>query len=233
MAISVSPVNSNKVFALIESDSDQDKGGLFVSNNAGKTWSMVSGDNRLVQRAWYYIEVFTDPKDEDIVYVLSAPALRSEDGGKTWKRLTGTHGDFHDLWINPDNNKNMVIANDGGAELDEDNETKAIIITGNGEKAFVAGADISEFAHFDVSQGGELAAKGQELLFDFVENLSTPVIAAVNGFALGGGLELAMACHFRVAGVNAKMGLPETTLGLIPGYGSCHGNDTDRKHGDR
>ncbi len=104
-------------------------------------------------------------------------------------------------------------------ELDEDDETKAIIIIGTGEKAFVAGADISEFADFDVSQGSELAAKGQELLFDFVENLTTPVIAAVNGFALGGGLELAMACHFRVASDNAKMGLPETTLGLIPGYG--------------
>lgn len=103
--------------------------------------------------------------------------------------------------------------------LDADKEVKAIIITGSGEKAFVAGADISEFADFDVAQGGELAAKGQELLFDFVENLSTPVIAAVNGFALGGGLELAMAAHFRVASDNAKMGLPEVSLGVIPGYG--------------
>lgn len=104
-------------------------------------------------------------------------------------------------------------------ELDEDKETKVIIITGSGEKAFVAGADISEFADFGVEKGGDLAAKGQALLFDFVENLSTPVIAAVNGFALGGGLELAMSCHFRVASYNAKMGLPEVTLGLIPGYG--------------
>ncbi|WP_417356061.1 enoyl-CoA hydratase/isomerase family protein [Flavobacterium sp.] len=103
--------------------------------------------------------------------------------------------------------------------LDADKEVKAIIVTGSGEKAFVAGADISEFADFDVAQGGELAAKGQELLFDFVENLSTPVIAAVNGFALGGGLELAMAAHFRVASDNAKMGLPEVSLGVIPGYG--------------
>ncbi|MEZ4801661.1 MAG: enoyl-CoA hydratase-related protein [Gelidibacter sp.] len=102
---------------------------------------------------------------------------------------------------------------------DKDKNTKVIIITGNGEKAFVAGADISEFAHFDVEKGGKLAEKGQELLFDFVENLSTPVIAAVNGFALGGGLELAMACHFRVASDNAKMGLPEVSLGVIPGYG--------------
>ncbi len=102
---------------------------------------------------------------------------------------------------------------------DKDKAVKVIIVTGSGEKAFVAGADISEFAHFDVENGSKLAQKGQELLFDFVENLSTPVIAAVNGFALGGGLELAMACHFRVASDNAKMGLPETSLGVIPGYG--------------
>ncbi|MFT7899842.1 enoyl-CoA hydratase-related protein [Tenacibaculum ascidiaceicola] len=103
--------------------------------------------------------------------------------------------------------------------LEEDASIKVIIITGSGEKAFVAGADISEFAHFSVEEGGMLAKKGQEILFDFVENLSTPVIAAVNGFALGGGLELAMACHFRVASDNAKMGLPEVSLGVIPGYG--------------
>jgi enoyl-CoA hydratase len=102
---------------------------------------------------------------------------------------------------------------------EEEAETKVIVITGSGEKAFVAGADISEFADFDVLQGAELAAKGQEILFDFVQNLTTPVIAAVNGFALGGGLELAMACHFRVASNNAKMGLPEVSLGVIPGYG--------------
>ena len=96
---------------------------------------------------------------------------------------------------------------------------EVIIITGSGEKAFVAGADISEFADFSVAEGGNLAAKGQELLFDFVANLSTPVIAAVNGFALGGGLELAMSAHFRIASDNAKMGLPEVSLGVIPGYG--------------
>lgn len=104
-------------------------------------------------------------------------------------------------------------------ELEKNYDTRVIILTGSGEKAFVAGADIAEFAHFSVEEGLLLAAQGQEILFNFVENLKIPVIAAVNGFALGGGLELAMACHFRVASDNAKMGLPEVSLGVIPGYG--------------
>ena len=102
---------------------------------------------------------------------------------------------------------------------EENSNTKVIIITGSGQKAFVAGADISEFAHFSVSEAENLASEGQTLLFDFIANLSTPVIAAINGFALGGGLELAMAAHFRVACDQAKMGLPEVSLGVIPGYG--------------
>ncbi len=117
MAIAVSRANSDKVYALIESDSNKDLGGLFVSSNAGASWSRVSDDNRLTQRAWYYTEVFADPNDENTVYVMSAPALRSIDGGKTWERLGGTHGDFHDLWINSKNSKNMVISNDGGAAI--------------------------------------------------------------------------------------------------------------------
>jgi photosystem II stability/assembly factor-like uncharacterized protein len=117
MAIAVCRSNSDKVYALIESDSDKELGGLFVSNNAGKSWSRVTNDHRLVQRAWYYIELFTDPNNENTIYVLSAPALRSEDGGKTWENLGGTHGDYHNLWINPNNSKNMVIANDGGAAV--------------------------------------------------------------------------------------------------------------------
>ena len=104
-------------------------------------------------------------------------------------------------------------------QLNADKSVKVIVLTGSGEKAFVAGADISEFADYKEKEGGELARKGQEILFNFIENLNTPVIAAVNGFALGGGLELAMSCHFRVASDNAKMGLPEVTLGVIPGYG--------------
>lgn len=121
--------------------------------------------------------------------------------------------------LNALNKATIQELHDALQALDHDKTTKAIIITGSGEKAFVAGADISEFANFDVKNGELLAAKGQELLFDFIENLSTPVIAAVNGFALGGGLELAMACHFRIASNNAKMGLPEVSLGVIPGYG--------------
>ncbi|WP_396171532.1 enoyl-CoA hydratase/isomerase family protein, partial [Flavobacterium sp.] len=101
--------------------------------------------------------------------------------------------------------------------VDNNPDVRVVIITGSGEKAFVAGADIAEFAHFSVAEGALLASKGQELLFDFIENMKTPVIAAINGFALGGGLELAMACHFRIASDNAKMGLPETSLGVIPG----------------
>lgn len=117
MAIAVCRSNSEKVYALIESDSEKETGGLFVSGDAGASWSRVTNDHRLVQRAWYYIELFTDPKNENTVYVLSAPALRSEDGGKTWQNLSGTHGDYHNLWINPDNPKNMIIANDGGAAV--------------------------------------------------------------------------------------------------------------------
>lgn len=98
-------------------------------------------------------------------------------------------------------------------------EVTAIIITGAGEKAFVAGADISEFANYSAEEGKALSQSGHTNLFDLVENTEKPVIAAVNGFALGGGLELAMACHIRIASSNARMGLPEVSLGVIPGYG--------------
>ncbi len=97
-------------------------------------------------------------------------------------------------------------------------ELKAALLTGSGEKAFIAGADIAEFTRLDAAAGTALAQKGQAL-FARIENAPKPVIAAVNGFALGGGCELAMACHFRIASENAKFGQPEVNLGLLPGYG--------------
>jgi len=121
--------------------------------------------------------------------------------------------------LNALNKETIAELHTAFAKADNDTAIKVIIITGSGEKAFVAGADIAEFADFSVTEGANLARGGQETLFDFVENLSTPVIAAVNGFALGGGLELAMAAHFRIASDNARMGLPEVSLGVIPGYG--------------
>ncbi len=117
MAIAVCRSNSEKVYALIESDSEKELGGLFVSNNGGKNWRRINAEHELLQRAWYYIEVFVDPLNENTVYVLSAPALKSIDGGKTFDNMSGTHGDYHDLWINPKNSKNMVISNDGGAAI--------------------------------------------------------------------------------------------------------------------
>jgi len=139
--------------------------------------------------------------------------------------LSETQGSITTITINRPKKLNALnIAtidelHDAFTDADDNADVKVIIITGSGEKAFVAGADISEFSDFSVSEGSDLSAKGQAKLFDFVANLSTPVIAAVNGFALGGGLELAMAAHFRIASDNAKMGLPEVSLGVIPGYG--------------
>ncbi len=111
--------------------------------------------------------------------------------------------ELHEVLVDAENNK----------------EVQALIITGSGNKAFVAGADIAEFANFSVEEGKQLSSIGHFKIFNFIENYSKPVIAAINGFALGGGLELAMACHIRVASNNAKMGLPEVSLGVIPGYG--------------
>jgi len=105
------------------------------------------------------------------------------------------------------------------SDLRTDVSVRVIVLTGSGEKAFVAGADIAEFSEFGPAEGRALAQKGQDDVFTFIEQMNKPVIAAINGFALGGGLELAMSCHIRIASANAKMGLPETSLGVIPGYG--------------
>jgi enoyl-CoA hydratase len=116
---------------------------------------------------------------------------------------------------------NKTVMEELGAAVDEVYNNPAIrsaIITGSGAKAFVAGADISEFQGLQLKEGMALAQKGQDI-FAKIENAPKPIVAAVNGFALGGGCELAMACHFRIASDNAKFGQPEVNLGLIPGYG--------------
>jgi enoyl-CoA hydratase len=121
--------------------------------------------------------------------------------------------------LNALNRQTIEELHEALVEAENQSDIRAIIITGAGQKAFVAGADIAEFANFSVSEGKQLSSLGHFKIFNFIENFSKPIVAAVNGFALGGGLELAMACHIRVVSDNAKMGLPEVSLGLIPGYG--------------
>lgn len=117
MGISVSRTNPNRVYAVIESDSKAEKGGVFLSEDAGKTWNRVSKDHRTVQRAWYYIEIISDPLDENVVYVLNTSVLKSIDGGKTFSTVPGSHGDNHNLWISPRNSRNLFLSNDGGGAI--------------------------------------------------------------------------------------------------------------------
>lgn len=117
---------------------------------------------------------------------------------------------------------NKDVIEELGKAMEEvygNDEIKTVLLTGSGEKSFVAGADISEFTSLSAAGGAELARTGQRTVFDKIENAPKPVIAAINGFALGGGCELAMSCHFRTASEGAKFGQPEVNLGLIPGYG--------------
>ncbi|MCX2478448.1 enoyl-CoA hydratase-related protein [Pedobacter sp. MC2016-15] len=121
--------------------------------------------------------------------------------------------------LNALNKETLTELADVIAFVQRSSDVKCVLLTGAGEKAFVAGADISEFSSYSTEQGEALARNGQTTVFDAIENSAKPFLAAINGFALGGGLELAMACHIRVGADTAKMGLPEVTLGLIPGYG--------------
>lgn len=139
--------------------------------------------------------------------------------------LTTLESGIFTITINrPDklNALNKDVITELSAALDDvynNPEIKSAILTGAGPKAFVAGADITEFLSLDVAGGKALAQKGQDMVFSKIENAPKPIVAAINGFALGGGCELAMACHFRLCGENAKFGQPEVNLGLIPGYG--------------
>ncbi len=110
VAVDVSPANSQRVYANIEAE----KGGVFRSDDGGKTWQQVNSQRVTVARAWYYIEIFADPVNADVVYVLNAPVLKSTDGGRSFVPIQNPHSDQHDLWINPDNPNNMILANDGG-----------------------------------------------------------------------------------------------------------------------
>jgi len=115
VGVDVSASNPDRIYAIIEAEPD--KGGLWRSDDAGKTWKLINGHRVLHSRAWYYIHVTADPVDEDTVYVMNVPFMKSVDGGKTWKKMTTPHGDHHDHWINPADNRNMINANDGGATI--------------------------------------------------------------------------------------------------------------------
>lgn len=113
VGVTVSPVNSNRVFAIIEND----KGGVYRSDDGGKTWQYLNDERKLRQRAWYYSKIYADTEDEDIVYIMNVQYHRSKDGGKTYQTYNAPHGDHHDLWIAPEDNQRMVIADDGGAQV--------------------------------------------------------------------------------------------------------------------
>jgi photosystem II stability/assembly factor-like uncharacterized protein len=113
--ISVSRANPDRVFAVIEAAGK--KGGVYRSDNAGKTWKQVNSNRVNIARSWYYMEIFADPQNENTVYVLNAPVMKSIDGGKSFSNIPVPHGDNHHLWINPTDNKNLINSNDGGANI--------------------------------------------------------------------------------------------------------------------
>ncbi len=116
VSVAVAPSNVDKVYAIVENE----KGGLFVSNDGGQTWNLQSSDNNIRQRAWYYSKIFVDPKNENLIYCPNVNFLKSRDGGKTFQTLRTPHGDHHDLWIDPEDGKRMIVADDGGAQISFD-----------------------------------------------------------------------------------------------------------------
>lgn len=113
VGVAVAPSNTDKVYALVENA----KGGLFVSEDAGETWTLTSSDNNIRQRAWYYSKVYVDPSNENLVYCPNVEFMRSYDGGKTFKSVSTPHGDHHDLWIDPEDGRRMIVGDDGGAQI--------------------------------------------------------------------------------------------------------------------
>ena len=114
IGVTVSPINSQRVWAIVE---NKDKGGVYRSDDGGSTWSHINDSRALRQRAWYYSKIYADTQDEDVVYVMNVSYHKSKDGGKTFKRNNAPHGDHHDLWIAPEDNQRMIIADDGGAQI--------------------------------------------------------------------------------------------------------------------
>ena len=114
IGVTVSPVNSQKVWAIVE---NKDEGGIYQSDDGGSTWKYINDSRALRQRAWYYSKIYADTQDEDIVYVMNVSYHKSKDGGKTFKSNNANHGDHHDLWIAPEDNQRMIIADDGGAQV--------------------------------------------------------------------------------------------------------------------
>jgi photosystem II stability/assembly factor-like uncharacterized protein len=115
IGVSVSPANPDRVYAIVESE--KSKSGLYRSDDAGKSWALLSNDQDISSRSWYYMEVAADPVNPNTVYVLNAPLMRSIDGGRTFQNIRVGHGDTHDLWINPETPENMILGDDGGAEI--------------------------------------------------------------------------------------------------------------------
>jgi enoyl-CoA hydratase len=163
--------------------------------NKSRFWRHSGGDVGLGQKKMYQ-HILTDIQQGTLVITINRPDK-----------------------LNALNKEVIAELSQAIDELLTNNDLHSAVITGAGPKAFVAGADISEFPQLDAAAGAALAALGQEKVFNKIENATKPIVAAVNGFALGGGCELAMACHFRLASANAKFGQPEVNLGLIPGYG--------------
>ncbi len=119
IGVSVSPANAERVYAIVEAE----KGGLYRSDDAGKTWALLSSDRLIQTRSWYYMKIFADPKNADVVWITNSPVLKSIDGGRTFRVVDATHGDNHHIWINPIDGKSMINSNDGGVSVSLDGGT--------------------------------------------------------------------------------------------------------------
>jgi len=142
IGVTVSPVNSQKVWAIVE---NKDEGGVYRSEDGGSTWNHINDSRALRQRAWYYSKIYADTQDEDIVYVMNVSYHKSKDGGKTFKSNNAPHGDHHDLWIAPEDNQRMIIADDGGAQVSLMEVKHGVLITISLQHSFIESRQIILF----------------------------------------------------------------------------------------